>query len=99
MLLQILDPSPFYGECDEEHFFDWLENISAVKCILQTPNGVDLTISVPIDRTSFYELFGVMTRYQLDRKPLRQLCEGHQDAWFNDTTKPWYASVFESSFL
>lgn len=94
MLLQIPEPSLFHCEPDEDHFFAWLEGISAVKSVVGTQDGLNLTIEVPIDRASFYELVGLMTRYQLDKKSLRQLCEGHEDAWFNDAKNYWYASVF-----
>lgn len=95
MLISIDQPEWFYCEPDEEYFFAWLQSITAVKSFVGTPpKGLDLTIEVPIDRTSFYELVGLMTRYQLDKKSLRQLCEGHEDAWFNDAKNYWYASVF-----
>lgn len=94
MLLHIPEPTRFYCESDEDHFFAWLESIPAVKAVVGTPEGLNLTIEVPIDRLSFYELVGLMTRYQLDKKSLRQLCEGHADPWFNDAKNYWYTSVF-----
>ena len=95
MLISIDQPEWFYCDSDEESFFAWLQRIVAVKAFVGTPpHGLNLTIEVPIDRTSFYELVGLMTRYQLDKKSLRQLCEGHEDAWFNDAKNYWYASVF-----
>lgn len=95
MLISIDQPEWFYCDSDEEHFFAWLQSISAVKDFIGTPpQGLNLTIETPIDRTSFYELVGLMTRYQLDKKSLRQLCEGHEDGWFNDANNYWYTSVF-----
>lgn len=94
MLLRISEPRRFYCEPDEYHFFTWLQKIAAVKAIMGTPDGLDLTLQVPIDRTSFYELVGLLTRYQLDRTSLRPLCEGHTDSWFTDDTNYWYESVF-----
>jgi hypothetical protein len=93
-LLQIPEPSRFHCESDEDHFFAWLEGIPAVKSVVGTPDGLTLTIEHPIDRTSFYELVGLMTRYQLEKESLRQLCEGHADVWFNDAKNYWYTSVF-----
>ncbi len=94
ILLPIPEPVRFYCESDEEHFFAWLKSIPAVKAVVGTPEGLDLTIEVPIDRLSFYELVGLMTRYQLDKRSLRQLCESHADQWFNDAKNYWYTSVF-----
>lgn len=95
MLLTIPEPSRFYCESDEKHFFEWLESIPAITAVVGTVEGLNLTIEEPIDRLSFYELVGLMTRYQLDKKPLRQLCESNTDPWFNDAKNYWYLSVFE----
>lgn len=95
MLLSIHEPKRYYCESDEDHFFGWLKTIPAVKAVVGTPAGLDLTIEQPIDRLSFYELVGLMTRYQLDKKCLRQLCDDHEDEWFNDAKNYWYEAVFE----
>ena len=94
MLLSIPEPSRYFCESDEDHFFGWLKSIAAVKEVVGTPAGLDLTVDSPIDRLSFYELVGLMTRYQLNKKCLLQLCAGHEDAWFNDAKNYWYESVF-----
>lgn len=94
MMLRIPEPSDFYCEADEDHFFAWLHGIAAVKAVVGTPEGLDLTIESPIDPLSFYELVGLMTRYHLDMKPLRRLCEDHADPWFRDKKNVWYESVF-----
>lgn len=94
MLLLIPEPMRFYCESDEDHFFAWLEGIAAVKAVVGTQEGMNLTIEVPIDRLSFYELVGLMTRYQLDKKSLRLLCESHTDPWFTDPKNYWHESVF-----
>lgn len=96
MQLSIPEPNRYHCDSDEDHFFGWLKSIPAIKAVVGTPTGLDLTVDVPIDRLSFYELVGLMTRYQLDKKCLRQLCAGHQDVWFNDTKNYWYESVFGS---
>ena len=94
MLLRIPEPARFYCEADEDHFFAWLQRIAAVKAVVGTPDGLDLTIDIPIDQLSFYELVGLMTRYQLDKKSLRPLCDGQTDPWFTDKKNYWYESVF-----
>ena len=96
MLLCVPEPASYYCEADEEHFFAWLENIPAIKIVTGTPKGLTLTIEEPIDKLSFYELVGLLTRYQLDRSCLRPLCESQADPWFADTKNYWYASVFGS---
>ncbi|WCM87697.1 hypothetical protein [Acidovorax sp. NCPPB 3576] len=94
MMLRIPEPTRFYCEADEDHFFSWLQGIAAVKAFVGTPDGLDLNIEMPIDQLSFYELVGLMTRYQLDKKCLRPLCDGHKDPWFSNQQNYWYESVF-----
>jgi hypothetical protein len=94
MQLAIPEPEGYYCESDEDHFFAWLEKIPAVKAVVGTPKGITLTIDEPIDKVSFYELVGLMTRYQLDRSCLRPLCESQIDPWFKDPKNYWYMSVF-----
>ena len=90
----IPEPSRYYCETDEDHFFGWLKSIPAVKEIAGTPGGLELTIDEPIDKLSFYELVGLLTRYSLDRNCLRLLCTHQLDPWFNDKNNYWYESVF-----
>ena len=92
----LLIPGPFryYCEPDEDYFFAWLKAIPAVKEITGTPAGLEITIEEPMDKISFYELVGLMTRYDLDRKCLRPLCRAQSDPWFNDPGNYWYAAVF-----
>lgn len=94
VMLLIPEPSCFYCEADEDHFFAWLQGIAAIKAVTVTPDGLDLKIETPIDRVSFYELAGLMTRYQLDKKCLQPLCNGHEDPWFNDKKNYGYKFVF-----
>lgn len=94
MLLGIPEPTRYYCESDEDHFFAWLESIPAIKAAVGTPEGIDLTVNEPIDKLSFYELVGLMTRYQLDMSCLRPLCEPQSDPWFTDPKNYWYTSVF-----
>lgn len=94
MLLLIPEPQLFYCDSDEAHFFAWLQGIPAVKAVVGTSAGLELTLDSPIDRLSFYELVGLMARYQLDKRPLRPLCEGHVDPWFEDKKNYWYEAVF-----
>ena len=95
-MLLIQEPLRFYCELDEDYFFAWLKAIPAVKDVTGTHNGLELTIDEPIDRTSFYELVGLMTRYELDRRCLRPLCESNPDSWFKDKKNYWHGAVFGS---
>ncbi|MBC7706263.1 MAG: hypothetical protein H7274_20220 [Rhodoferax sp.] len=94
MLITIPEPKRFYCASDENHFFSWLQSIPAVKSVNGKQHGLDLIFDVPIDRVSFYELVGLMTRYRLEMRALRPLCEGHTDQWFTDEKNYWYKAIF-----
>ena len=93
-MLLIPEPTPYFCEPDEDHFFAWLQAIPAIKEVVGIPAGLELTIEEPIDKVRFYELVGLFTRYGLDRKCLRSLCEHQSDPWFSDSKNYWHAAVF-----
>lgn len=93
-MLQIQEPPIFYCESDEDEFFRWLKGIPAIRDVIGTHEGLQLEIDEPIDRLSFYELVGLMTRYGLDRKCLRPLCDAAIDPLFMDSKNYWFKSVF-----
>lgn len=95
MLLVIKSPF-YYCEPDKDYFFAWLEAIPAIKKVTGTADVLELIVEDPIDKISFYELVGLLTRYNLDRKCLRPLCHLQTDPWFNDPQNYWYAAVFAS---
>lgn len=94
MLISLPEPSLFFCDVDEDHFFGWLQGVPAVKAVVGTHTGLDVTVETPIDKLSFYELAGLLTRYQLPLTSLRVLCDGQDDPWFNDSKNYWYAAVF-----
>ena len=96
-MILIQEPGLFYCEPDEDYFFTWLKAIPAVKRVTATPKGLELIIEEPMDKNSFYELIGLMTRYGLDKKCLRPICDSHPDPWFKDSKNYWYESVYGNS--
>lgn len=96
-MLLIPEPPRYYCEPDEEHFFTWLQAIPAVRDVRGTPLGLEVTVDEPIDRVSFYELVGLLTRYGLNRRCLHLLCELNPDPWFRDPQNYWHNDVFGRS--
>lgn len=93
--LTIKEPVPFFSEGDEDSFFRWLRSIPAVRKVVGTPEGLKLTLREP-DKLSIYELIALMTRYQLDRRCLREICESSKErAWFRRKQMYWYDSVYK----
>jgi len=84
----------YHCPSDEDHFFAWLQSIPAVKNVKGTHKGLEVTIKEPIDKESFYDLVGLMTRYGLNQKCLKPLCESQIDPWFKDPKNYWYRAVF-----
>jgi hypothetical protein len=93
-VLLIDEPTPFYSPTDENHFFAWLQSIPAVKNVTGRARGLELIVQRPIDKESLYDLIAVMTRYGVDRRPLRPLCDEQEDDYFRDKGKYWHSAVY-----
>ncbi|MGZ5875665.1 MAG: hypothetical protein ACXWKP_26595 [Bradyrhizobium sp.] len=93
-VLFIEGPSPFYSRTDEDHFFAWLQSIPAIKRVTGKGRGLELVVERPIDRESLRDLIAVMTRYDLDCRPLRPLCDEQKDEYFRDEGKYWHSAVY-----
>ncbi|MFZ6781168.1 hypothetical protein ACO0LD_30405 [Undibacterium sp. Ji83W] len=94
MKLQI-ELTKFYTEKDESRFFMALREISALKSI----QGVGRSLIIDFDlrglgRDSLLELIGILTRYQINLKPLAILAERSRFTWLKDKTWYWYAGMF-----
>ncbi len=85
----------FFSQEDENSFFRWLRSIPAVRRLVGTPEGLKLTLKEP-DKLSIYELIAVMSRYQVDMRCLRDICESSKErAWFRRKRMYWYDSVYK----
>jgi len=93
--LTIEEPSLFFSYRDEEHFFTWLESISAVQNVTRSARGLDLKLSHEVDDASLLDLIALLTRYGLDRKCLRKLSTAKNQHWFKKSKKYWYRAVFK----
>ncbi len=94
MKLQIELPK-FYTEKDESRFFMALREISALKSI----QGVGRSLIIDFDlrglgRDSLFELIGILTRYQINLKPLGTLAERSKFSWLKDKRWYWYGGMF-----
>lgn len=92
--ITIKEPSWFYGYKDEKYFFAWLKSIKAIEAFNGYAKGLKLTIRVPISDDDLRSLIALMTRYQLNLKPLSVLATAENTEWFKDPIKFWYQSVF-----
>lgn len=93
--LIIKEPNPFFSYLDEKSFFDWLESIPAVKSVVGTPQGLEVSLESPLDEKNLSDLIAVMHRYGIEKKHLRDLCTSENESWFKNTDKYWYKSVFD----
>jgi len=94
IVLLIKEPSPYFSQKDEGHFFQWLQSIQAVTNVVGTPNGIEVTLQ-NIDKDTLYELIAITSRYGIDKKCLAALCNSENETWFKDKNKYWYKSIFE----
>jgi hypothetical protein len=94
LVLFIDQPSPYYSQTDEDHFFGWLQSIPAIKKVTGIPKGLELIVQRPIDRESLRDLIALMTRYGLDRRPLKPLCDEQPDEYFRREGTYWHSAVY-----
>jgi hypothetical protein len=93
-VLMINGPNPFYSGADEDHFFGWLQSIPAIKRVRGVGTNLELNIQRPIDTDSLCELIALLTRYDVDRRPLRALCDEQLDDFFRNERTYWYSAVY-----
>ena len=93
--LLLLENGPyFYSKTDEDHFFAWLQSIPAIKKVTGVGRGLELIVRRQIDRDSLRDLIALLTRYNLDCRPLRPLCDEQQDEYFRGKEKYWHSAVY-----
>jgi hypothetical protein len=94
LTLLIDQPGTYYSQTDEDHFFEWLQSIPAIKKVKGIQSGLELIVRRPIDKESLRDLIALMTRYGVDRRPLKPLCDEQQDEYFQDKGKYWHTAVY-----
>ena len=94
LVLLIDEPRPYYNQTDEDHFFGWLQSIPAIKKVKGVPSGLELTVQRPIDKESLRNLIALLTRYDVNRRPLKALCDEQKDESFRAKEKYWHAAVY-----
>jgi len=93
-LLTIDGPGPFYSQNDEDHFFNWLQSIPGIERVRGVGQKLEITIHHPMARDSLYDLIALLTRYSLDRRPLKPLCDEQPGNYFREPGKYWHAAVY-----
>ena len=60
-VLLIEEPSPYYSQVDEDHFFGWLQSIPVIKKVKGTTDGLELAVLRPVDKDSLRHLIALLT--------------------------------------
>ena len=84
----------YYSQVDEDHFFAWLQSIPAIKKIKGTRSGLELIVQRPFDKESLRDLIALMTRYNVDCRPLRPLCDEQPDEYFRREGTYWHSAIY-----
>jgi hypothetical protein len=74
----------FYSQTDEDHFFAWIQSISEIEKVTGVVRDLELIIRRPMDEESLRDLIALMRRYNLDRSPLKPLCDEQQDEYLRN---------------
>lgn len=93
---QVLIHEPgFYCYQDEKHFFEWLESIPGVKSVAGNPQGLSVQIvNAELDQDGWADLIGLMARYDVNMKVLRDLVTPENVVWLKDPERYWYPMIF-----
>ena len=88
----------YYSQIDEDLFFEWIKNISAIKKI--SGKGDELYLyftSKQISDDDLRELLALFYRYKIDMKQLKIFLIDKNRAWFYGHPKGyWHKKVFGS---
>jgi hypothetical protein len=94
MKMMIPDPSFYWSQLDESHFFWWVRDVGAIN-IVGSPEGLELTVEDDkFDRAFLYELIAALTRYETSTKCLRSLCLQVDQPFFENKDAYWYDDMF-----
>jgi hypothetical protein len=55
---------------------------------------LELIVERPIDKESLRDLIALMTRYDVNRRPLKPLCDEQEDEYFRDGVRYWHSAVY-----
>jgi hypothetical protein len=94
LLLTIDGPRPFYSRNDEDHFFGWLQSISGIEKVTGVGETLEITVRRPLERDSLHDLIALLTRYGLDRRPLKPLCDEQPGDYFQGQGTYWHSAVY-----
>jgi hypothetical protein len=80
----LIDGPRFYSQTDEDHFFAWLQSIPEIEKVTGVVRDLELIVRRPMDKESLRDLIALMRRYNLDRAPLKPLCDEQTDEYFRN---------------
>ncbi|MBY0550921.1 MAG: hypothetical protein K2W95_26825 [Candidatus Obscuribacterales bacterium] len=93
--LTIPAPAPFYCQLDEDHFFNWLQEIEGVKEVRGHLTDLTIYLSVPVlTDAALRDLIGLLYRYDVQMSVLRSQLTPRNEHWFKDPDKYWYEKIF-----
>jgi hypothetical protein len=93
-LLTIDGPRLFYSRSDEDHFFGWLQSIPEIEKVTGVGERLEIVVRRPMKKDSLHDLIALMTRYGLDRRPLKPLCDEQPGDYFRDREAHWHSAVY-----
>lgn len=93
--LTIPEPGGFYCQLDEDHFFEWLQEIDGVKEVRGHATGLTVYLSVPVfSESALRDFIGLLFRYDVPMSFLRSQLTPKNEHWFKDPEKFWYEKIF-----
>lgn len=86
----------YFSQSDEAAFFQWLESIPGVVCVVGTQEGLNVSLrSKRLSQVALRELLALHFRYGLPMQQLAQFETPQNRAWFRAPYMYWHKAVFE----
>lgn len=81
----------YFSQLDEDHFFNWIQQI---RCVDSIEGGIIQIDSDNVSESDLRNLLAIFSRYGLPMSSLSHFETSRNRSWFRDRDKYWYEGVF-----
>ena len=90
-----LDAPVFYGQSDEDHFFEWLRELPAFENVVGVGTQIHVALREPVDDETALGLLVLCDRWRIDMSPLQTLRSPVNEEWFASPTRWFYSRLWK----
>jgi len=87
--------SPYYGQKDEDSFFERLRRIPSVTDVIGASRGLDIVfLDQSPDVDDIADLIGLFRRYRIDIGTIEKFLQENAIGWDSDKKWEWHKEAF-----